>query len=88
MMARIFSIDIPFRNTSYIALVSVTEKGHDLHCIVRYIDKGIRHILSGDKLVFSLQEGLKEPKNLPNELAQNLVECTTVAIADFFHHRA
>ena len=88
VMARVFSIDIPFRNASYIALVSVIEKGHDLHCTVRYIDKGLKYILSGDKLVFTLQQGLKDPQHLPNELAQSLVECTTIAIADYFHHRA
>ncbi|WP_132053021.1 hypothetical protein [Pseudocnuella soli] len=88
VMARVFSIDIPFRDKMYIALVSVTERGHDLHCTVRYIDKGLKYILSGDKLVFTLQQGLKTPQHLPNELAQSLVECTTIAIADYFHHRA
>lgn len=88
VMARLFSIDIPFRNAHYTALVSVKERGHDIHCIVRYIDKGIKPLLQGEKLVFSLHEGLKEPRQLPDDLARNFVACTMEAITGYFNHRA
>lgn len=80
-MARLFSITIPFKNKQYTALVSLKEQGHDLCCFVRYIDKQLRYILPGDQLIFSLQEGLKQPKHLPDELAESLVISTTNAIA-------
>ena len=83
-MARLFSIDIPFYNQAYSALVSVQERGHDLCCQVRYVDKRLHSILPGDTLVFHLAEGLKQPGNLSNELAEELVRCTSDAISHYF----
>ena len=83
-MARVFSIDIPFRHQAYHALVSLQEQGHDLCCQVRYVDKRLHAILPGDTLVFNLAEGLKQPGNLPNEMAEELVRCTSDAITHFF----
>ena len=88
VMARIFSIDVPFQNKHYTALVSIKDQGSDIYCSVRYIDKGIKHILSGDQLVFSLQEGLKQPKSLPSELAESLFLCTTNALNNHLTNRA
>ncbi len=85
-MARLFSIEVPYENEHYSALVTLKEKGADICCVVRYIDKRVRHILSGDLLVFSLDQGLKEPKNLPTELAENFVNCTTNAISNYISH--
>jgi hypothetical protein len=84
VMARLFSININFENKEYFVLVNVKEVGHDICCLVRYIDKGLRHILPGDLLEFSLEEGLKQPRELPNELAQNLVMSTTSALSNHF----
>jgi hypothetical protein len=83
-MARLFNIEIPFQNKRYCALVSVRECEHNLNCQVRYIDKGLNEILPGDIIVFNLSEGLKQPKNLPNELARELVRCTSEAISNHF----
>ena len=83
-MARLFSININFENKEYTALVSLREAGNDLHCIVRYSDKGLRYIIPGDCIEFSLQEGLKQPKHLPNELAENLVQSTSVALSNYY----
>lgn len=87
-MARIFSIDVPFEHQHYTALVSIKEQGPDLCCMVRYIDKRIRHIIPGDRLVFCLSGGLKEPKQLPTELARNLFLCTTEALNHHLSDRA
>lgn len=83
VMARLFTIDIPFENNIHTALVTIRESGYDICCQVRYVDKSLRHIIPGDQVIFSLQEGLMEPKNLPNELAQNLVKCTSHVLAAF-----
>jgi len=85
-MARLFTIDVPFQDKHYTALVSVVEKNHDLHCTVRYIDKALKYILPEDQLIFSLQEGLKQPKDLPGDLAQSLIVCTSEAISRHFSH--
>ena len=80
-MVRLFNIDIPFHNSSYPALVSIREEGPNLCCQVRYIDKRLHYILPGDMLVFNLSGGLMQPVNLPGELAEGLVRCTTEAIS-------
>lgn len=80
-MSRLFSMDIYFKSEHYPALVSVREDGQDLSCIVRYIDKRLHYILPGDVLVFNLVEGMKQPQHLPNELAHELVACTSKAIS-------
>jgi hypothetical protein len=82
-MARLFSININFENQDYTVLVSLREVNHDICCMVRYVDKSLRYILPGDVLEFSLEEGLKQPKALPDELAQKLVLSTTTALS---HH--
>jgi hypothetical protein len=87
-MARLFSIDVPFENQHYTALVSVKEQGSELCCVVRYIDKRVKHILSGDQLVFCMGNGLKQPNNLPSELARNLFISTKKALSDHLGHRA
>lgn len=68
------------------ALVSVQERGHDIYCTVRYIEKHVKHVMPGDQLVFSLQEGLKQPRNLPDELAETLFLSTTAALTNHFAH--
>ena len=90
VMARLFSINIYFENKEYTALVSLREVNHDICCLVRYVDKNLRYILPGDVLEFSLAEGLKQPKELPDELARNLVLSTTDALSNYFefHNRA
>lgn len=82
-MARLFSIDIPFKNEHYPALVSVRDQGYDLSCQVRYVDKRLQYILPGDILIINLTEGLKQPINLPGDLAKELVRCTSEAISDY-----
>ena len=86
-MARLFSININFENKEYTVLVSLREAEHDICCLVRYVDKGLRYILPGDVLEFSLDEGLKQPKELPDELAHNLVLSTTTALSKYFENK-
>jgi hypothetical protein len=81
-MASLFSINFNFEKQTHMALVSMRQEGLDLCCFVRYIDKNLHYILPGDSFVFSLGEGMKQPSHLPNKLAQNLVACTTGAIAN------
>ena len=79
-MARLFSIDICFKDQHYPALVSIREDGYDLCCQVRYIDKRIHDVLPGDVLIFNLSEGIKQPQYVNSALAQELVRSTTDAI--------
>ena len=82
-MTRLFSINIFYHQQLYTALVSMRQQGHDFCCQVRYIDKALYHILPGDKLVFSLSEGLKEPTDIPKQLTEELVKNTNKAITEY-----
>jgi hypothetical protein len=81
-MVRLVSIDIPFENKEYKALLSIRNCGTDLFCQVRYVDKGFRYILAGDILVFNHSECVKKPDSLPNELAEKLKQCASKAISN------
>lgn len=45
------------------------------------MDGSQHYMLPGDLLVFNLEEGLKHPKQLPDEQAERLVRTTTEAIS-------
>ncbi|HEX2535269.1 MAG TPA: hypothetical protein VHK69_16095 [Chitinophagaceae bacterium] len=84
-MARLFSIQFDFLRKQYTVLVSLRKEGHDLSCQVRYTDKELQRILPGDSLVFNLAEGLKQPKQLSDDLAVQLVNRTTDAISAYLN---
>jgi hypothetical protein len=84
-MARLFTITIPFHNQDCPALVTLRSSGPDISCQVRYIDKRINNLLPGGVLIFSLSEGLKQPHELKDQQAEELVHCTTEAIAQYLH---
>lgn len=79
-MARLFSIDLPFQNQQYPALMSIRNEGADLFCTVRYIDKRVPYVLAGDTLVINLEAGLKQPHHFPPDIEATLVNCTCQAI--------
>ena len=83
VMASLFTINITFKNRDYPALVSIHQQGNDLFCMVRYIDKDLQYILVGDCIIFSNKGYLKQPQDLPGELAENLVHCTTTVISEY-----
>ena len=82
-MVRLFTLNIHFRNHDYIALVSMRRDCNELHCLVRYIDKGIEYLLPGDNLIFTLDGQLKAPDHLPETLCKTLTQCTAAAISTY-----
>jgi hypothetical protein len=86
-MARLFSISIPFDGEEHTALVNIRQQGCDLVCVVRYIDKQLQYILPGGSLEFGLLEGLKLPKRLLTQDAENLVNNTVSAISRYLQGR-
>jgi hypothetical protein len=82
-MTRLFSIAFDFEGGRYTAMVNMWQQAYDLHCRVNYTDKTLRSILPTSGFEFSLAEGLKQPKELPNELAKSLVASTTDAITNY-----
>lgn len=87
-MARLFSINFSFQNTERLALVSIREKGADLYCQVRYLDKQLNNLLGGKQFVFSLPEGLLQPANAASsDVLQSLWYSTVEAIKSHLKER-
>jgi hypothetical protein len=55
---------------------------NELQWVVRYLDQELYCILPGESFVFSLGEGVKQPKQLRTYLAESLVSSTTEAITN------
>jgi hypothetical protein len=74
-MARICSFQIAYKNRSFPALISISDNEQDLVCTVHFVERKIGFIEPGDKLVYCKQNGLKQPRNIPQELSTELNRC-------------
>ncbi|MFL5742149.1 MAG: hypothetical protein ACJ75B_18140 [Flavisolibacter sp.] len=79
-MSRVFTINIPYKGQSCVALVSFDSEGYDMSFLVRYLDEDIQQLIPGRRIVVSLSEGIKSPKQL-SRLAEDLLNLTTEAIS-------
>ena len=82
-MIRLFTLNIPFRSKEYLALVSLRQEADELHCLVRYIDRGLQHVLPGDVLTFNCSGELKLSGQLPDDLSKSLMQCTAMAVSAY-----
>jgi hypothetical protein len=80
-MVKLFTVNFLYQGKSYTALVSFRE-GYDLSFLVRYLDKDANKWIPDGKIIVSLLEGLKTPKQLSKE-AEEFVFQTTEAISGF-----
>lgn len=85
-MVRAFTLDFPFRDKTYTALVKIKDSGYDLVCMVKYISKELQQIIPDGKLMFQLTGEFFCSTNMESDHAQELIYCTSNAIAD--HLRA
>jgi hypothetical protein len=83
-MARVFTIDFPFKGKMESALVSFGSEAYDMSFVVRYLDEDINQIIPGGRIVVSLSQGVKSPKQL-TRIAEDLVYHTTAAISEHLH---
>ena len=81
-MARVFTLNIDFQQEQYTALVSLREEARDMYYVVRYVDADLHQIMTSPQLIFSLHEGLIEPKKLPSEQAEDLMMSTINALSE------
>jgi hypothetical protein len=86
-MARVFSVNFPYRGKSRAALVSFEGEGYDMSFLVRYLDAEIYEMLPERKIVVSLTEGIKSPRDL-TESGEDLINHTAEAISQYLlvHH--
>jgi hypothetical protein len=83
-MARVFTIDFQFKGRSRTALVSFQTEAYDMSFLVRYLDEEISNVIPERKVIVSLSEGVKSPKQL-TRLGEDLVFQTTEAISEHLH---
>ena len=82
-MIQLFTLNIRYKSKEYVALVSLRQQANEVNCLVRYVDRGLQYLLPGDNLVFGLDGTLKVPEHLPNELYENLTQCTATAVSTY-----
>lgn len=80
-MVKLFTVNFLYQGNSYTALVSFRE-GYDLSFLVRYLNKDASNLIPDGKIIVSLLEGLKSPRQLSKE-AEEFVYQTTEAISAF-----
>ena len=83
-MSRIFTLTVPFDGKERAALVNLNANEYDMDVRVHYLDRELYSILPEGNLVFSLNEGLKQPHELDNDRAVQLVDNTVDALSAFF----
>jgi hypothetical protein len=81
-MARVFTVNIPYKGKLRAALVSFGVEGYDMSLLVHYLDEDISEVIPGRKVVVSLNEGIKSPKEL-TKLGEDLLNYTTQAISEY-----
>ena len=75
-------------NQSFPTLVSVANNERDVVCTVHFIERKIRFLEPGDKLVYSKEHGLRQPENIPQELSRELNRCIREWVLGSFPYRA
>jgi hypothetical protein len=83
-MARVFTINFSYKGELRSALVSFQAETYDMSFLVRYLDEDLGQLIPGRRIVVSLAEGIKSPKQL-NKLAEDLVCQTAEAISGHLH---
>jgi hypothetical protein len=83
-MARVFTVNVPYKGQSRAALVSFNSEGYNMSFLVRYLDEDIQHLIPGRRIVVSLSEGLRSPKEL-SRLAEDLLNETTEVISEYLN---
>lgn len=83
-MSRIFTLTVPFDGKERAALVNLNANEYDMDVRVHYLDRDLYSILPEGNLVFSLNEGLKQPHELASDQAVRLVDNTVDALSAFF----
>jgi hypothetical protein len=84
-MARVFTINFEYKGKVRSALVSFGPEDTDMTFLVRYLDEDLNELIPGRKIIVSLSEGVKSPKNI-NRLAEDLLNHTTEAISNYLYH--
>jgi hypothetical protein len=83
-MSRIFTLSVLFEGKERAALVNLNANEYDMDVRVHYLDRELYSILPEGNLVFSLNEGLKQPHELDTDQAVQLVDNTVDALTAFF----
>ena len=88
-MGRVFTVSFKFMEQPCTALVTLNDKDdYNQSFSVHYLDKEVETIFPERKLVFSLANGVEDPKIVTDKLAEDLVEKTSEAITRYLEIHA
>jgi hypothetical protein len=74
-MARIFSFQIQYKNQSFPTLVSIVNNEQSIVCTVHYVERKIKYLQPGDRLVYCRTHGLQLPHDVPQDFSEALNNC-------------
>jgi hypothetical protein len=84
VMGRVFTVSFNFKEQPCTALVSLNDRdGYNPAFSVHYLSKEVENIIPERKVVFSLVNGIEDPRTLHDKLAEELVEKTSEAITQY-----
>lgn len=83
-MGRVFTVSFKFKEQPCTVLVSLNDRdGYNPAFSVHYLDKEVENIIPERRLVFSLVNGIENPKTIHDKIAEDLVEKTSEAITQY-----
>ena len=89
IMGRVFTVSFRFLEQPCTALVSFrNQDGYNPAFSVHYLNKEVETILPDRKVIFSLANGIENPKTIDSKLAEELVEKTSEAISHYLEVHA
>jgi hypothetical protein len=88
-MGRVFTVSFRFREQPCTALVSLRNADkYNPAFNVHYLSKEIENVLPERKIVFSLANGIEEPREIQGRLTEELVERTSEAITHYLEEHS
>jgi hypothetical protein len=83
-MGRVFTVSFRFREQPCTALVHLRNAdNYNPAFNVHYLSKEVEVVLPERKIVFSLANGIEEPRKINDRLTEELVEKTSEAITHY-----
>ena len=80
-MAKVFTIDFPYKTNTYSALITIKTKGDEQVAYVHLFDERLNALLNGEELEFNLANGIRRHANKYNpEISELIVPIKEAAL--------
>lgn len=72
-MAKVFTIDFPYKADTYSALITIKTKGEEQVAYVHFFDEKLNALLDGEELEFNLANGIRRHTDKYNPKLRELI---------------